>query len=1568
MKKHLLLLSSILFFFFYSNKAPAHDIVSNGANTKPINFPAGSRVYTWGNDNAGFDLAAANVLRLISTTTIAVESKIPGGLYPTSLGNFVTAGMNCTELVKYVITVNLTPALLPTITTGAAIGGISACAGTASAEPQILQFTVSGSNLTGNITATAPAGFEVSLAAADGYGSSIAIPQTSGTVSSAMVYVRSAATAPVGSVSGNVTLISAGASNQTVAVTGTVNALLTLNAVANQMVNNGAATAAVNFTGTGNTFTWVNDTPGIGLAASGTGNIASFIAKNTRISAVKATITAMPAPAVFAYIANLIDGTVSVIDIATNVVPATIKVGQQPVCVSLSPDGNRAYVTNQRDNTVSVIDTKSNIVISTIPVNYYPLGIAVSPDNSKVYVVNHNIGNISVINTASNTVVANILESSDIWDVRVSPDGNKLYATDYSSNTVTVININTGATITKIPMGPFPLELSFTPDGSRLYVTNTKSNIVSVVNTSTNAVVANIVVGLNPKGIAVTPDGKSVYVSNYSDGTVSVISTTSNIVIATIAVGTNPYGVSVSADGASVLVTNTNSNNVSVINTATNTVINTIHVGNYPESSGNLISSRFGCGGSPVTFTITVNPTIPAITATTATGTISACAGTASVNPQIQQFTVSGSNLTGSVTATTPAGFEISLAAASGYGSSIAISQTSGTVSSTVVYVRSAATAPAGSISGNVTLTSAGASNQTVAVTGTVNALPTVNAAANQTVNNGAVTAAVNFTGTANTFAWVNDTPGIGLAASGTGNIASFTANNVGSTPVTATITVSPVTSGFAYIVNENSNTISVINTESHMVVSTIQTNQYPGGVSVSPDGSEVYVANRGSNSISVINTLTNSIIGTIPAGPSPSSVCVNPAGSLLYVCNYSSQTISVVNISTSKVVATIGIASEPAYLAVSPDGSRLYVTSNGSNNVYVINTASNTVIATIPVGTILWGLVVSPDGSRLYVADSGSETVSVINTSTNTVVAVIPVSSPVDVAISPDGSMLYVSENSSNAVLVINTSTNTVVTTIRVGANPWGISVSPDGSEVYVANGGSNNVSVINTITNKVLTTVHVGSNPVSFGNFITAGTGCSGPSGKFKITVNPNLTLSPTITAGTATGTISACAGAASASPQIQQFTVSGSGLTANITATAPAGFELSLTAGSGYGSSLTILQTSGTVSGTVVYARSAASLPNGTTTANVLLSSSGATGQTVSVTGIINPMVAPTLMISSSQNNICPGTNVTFTASSTNGGNSPVYQWLLNGNNTGTNSPSYASSTLSNGDIVSCRVTSNAACLTIPDATSNSIAMIVNGQVAPTVSISMSANNVCAGTLVTFTASPTNGGSTPGYQWLLNGSNTGTNNPTFSSSTFANGDAVSCVVTSSSACATPVSTTSNSIITNIFPLPVVNAGGDKTIEKGNSVALIATASGNIADITWSPSAGLDNNKILHPRAGPASTTLYTITVQTAAGCIAQDAVTVTVFDGITIPNTFTPNGDGVNDKWDIKNLNDYPNCAMQIFDRYGGAVYNSKGHYNAWDGTMNGRPLPAGIYYYLINLNNGTHPFSGFVALIR
>jgi YVTN family beta-propeller protein len=587
------------------------------------------------------------------------------------------------------------------------------------------------------------------------------------------------------------------------------------------------------------------------------------------------------------------------------------------------------------------------------------------------------------------------------------------------------------------------------------------------------------------------------------------------------------------------------------------------------------------CSGAFVTFTSTVNATYipPVITASAATGTISACTGTASASPNIQQITVSGNNLSANITATAPTGFEISLSPGSSYVSRVTLTQTGGSVSSTIVYVHSAASDAPGNISGNVVFPSPSAPSQNVAVTGVVNALPTVNTVTSQTVTNGTATRAVNFSGTGNAFTWVNNTPGIGLPVSGAGNIASFAAINTGSSPVTATITVTPVSVPFAYVGNVFSNTVSVINTATNLVVSNIKVGIEPQGVAVSPDGTKVYVAAGGV--VQEINTENNTVVANVSVGSNPQGMAVSPDGSLVYVADFYSNTVSVINTGNNTVIASISVGSNPIGVAVGPDGSKVYVSNQLSNTLSVINAASNTITSTIKVGIVPFGVSVSPDGSLVYVANSGSNTVSVINTVTNTVVSNIAVgTSPSGICVSPDGAYVYVTNQGTNNVSVINTATNNVIS-IAVGTQPLGISATPDGNFVYVTNEHSNNVSVINTKTNTVISTISVGNYPYSFGNFISPGTGCTGTPITFNIIVNPTPPV-------TATGTITACAGTASASPNIQQFDIAGMDLSANVVATAPPGFEVSLSPGSGYAGSVTISESGGTLNSITVYVR--------------------------------------------------------------------------------------------------------------------------------------------------------------------------------------------------------------------------------------------------------------------------------------------------------------------------------------------------------------------------------------------
>jgi hypothetical protein len=180
------------------------------------------------------------------------------------------------------------------------------------------------------------------------------------------------------------------------------------------------------------------------------------------------------------------------------------------------------------------------------------------------------------------------------------------------------------------------------------------------------------------------------------------------------------------------------------------------------------------------------------------------------------------------------------------------------------------------------------------------------------------------------------------------------------------------------------------------------------------------------------------------------------------------------------------------------------------------------------------------------------------------------------------------------------------------------------------------------------------------------------------------------------------------------------------------------------------------------------------------------------------------AVSISIAASQNNICAGTQVTFTATPTNGGANPVYQWKKNGSNVGSNQPTYAY-VPANGDIITCVLTSGLTCTSGNPATSNSINMSVIPKVNVSVAIVASANPVTAGTAVTFTATPTNGGTSPSFQWKVNGVVAGTNTSTLTF-TPVNGDQVFCLLTSSLTCVNNSVATSN-VITMTVNTPPVN-----------------------------------------------------------------------------------------------------------------------------------------------------------------
>jgi gliding motility-associated-like protein len=167
-----------------------------------------------------------------------------------------------------------------------------------------------------------------------------------------------------------------------------------------------------------------------------------------------------------------------------------------------------------------------------------------------------------------------------------------------------------------------------------------------------------------------------------------------------------------------------------------------------------------------------------------------------------------------------------------------------------------------------------------------------------------------------------------------------------------------------------------------------------------------------------------------------------------------------------------------------------------------------------------------------------------------------------------------------------------------------------------------------------------------------------------------------------------------------------------------------------------------------------------------------------------------------------------------------------------------------------------------------------------------------------------------------------------------------------------------------------PVLTMGPDVTISEGASTVLNVSVTGNIVSYKWTPSTGLNNPNIEDPKASPSSTTTYTLVVVDDNKCETSGNMTVTVSgrSKIIIPNAFSPNGDGINDTWVITNLSIYPGATINVFNRYGQLVYHSENNSKAWDGTYNGKSLPTGTYYYIIDLKNNEKKIAGSVTIFK
>jgi gliding motility-associated-like protein len=255
--------------------------------------------------------------------------------------------------------------------------------------------------------------------------------------------------------------------------------------------------------------------------------------------------------------------------------------------------------------------------------------------------------------------------------------------------------------------------------------------------------------------------------------------------------------------------------------------------------------------------------------------------------------------------------------------------------------------------------------------------------------------------------------------------------------------------------------------------------------------------------------------------------------------------------------------------------------------------------------------------------------------------------------------------------------------------------------------------------------------------------------------------------------------------------------------------------------------------------------------------------------------------------------------------------------------------------------------------PNFTSNSISIIS----APPVSIATVDNifDVCPDKELTLNVS---GGPFSSYQWSTNETSPSINTK--------GGITVSVIVKNSIGCELKATKTINlfsatTVVATAIPSEI---GFDETSQLNVT---------GLKNSIWSPAESLSNPAISNPVAKPTSSTLYTVTGTDGNNCVGTGTVEVrikneNVVDLLTPSNFISPNGDVESPTWVVENILRF-SCGASIYDDKGVKVFESKKYDNSWDGTFNGRPLPDGVYYYIIRCDGQEgKPRTGSITLLR
>ncbi len=677
--------------------------------------------------------------------------------------------------------------------------------------------------------------------------------------------------------------------------------------------------------------------------------------------------------------------------------------------VAVNTVTNKIYLANL-DGTLTVVDGATNAVSNISYGGSENWAVAVNPVTNFVFVADRGSSQIDVFTGAVGSTPAQFLESvptgqSNLFSIAVNPVTNTVYVCDNGSATLTAVAFNGNSFVTtEIPLPmvgsivALPDSVAVNPATNMIYVGDDQNNVVFVINGSTNTLATlpssnpnPIAVGTNPESLAVNPLTNMIYTANMGSNNVSVINGATGLVTATLSDpnASQPVAVFVNPNTNQIYVGNMGSSNTTVINGATNAVT---------DVSTNAGTSTLGPSVAVDTATniaYLANPGNGSVTWINGNGappfasnTLSAEGGTReiAVNPVTHKVYAASDSASSSVTvldgatnAATTVNYQESqpwAVAVNPVTNLIFIADNaSGTVSvidgstnqldeASPITVGSNPNALVVDATNNLVYVSNSNSSSVSVINGaSLTSTPSTITLLNGNNNSGFTPNLLAFNPVLNQVYGASSAQGVGFSFGGGVGSQTITANNffAGATPVA--IGTNPA-QGYNYAIFSDDSSIQV--SDGHGGAGfNLDCGGTPTSADVNPVTNTIYVACTAPAGLAVIQGADSFTSGSVslinlPNGENPSGVAVNPVTNTVYVIDATVGSLDAVSASNNNAVTQIDLTAnnncaDPVSLALNVASNKIYVLCAGNGeplpSVVAVDGATNTILSSIPVG-----------------------------------------------------------------------------------------------------------------------------------------------------------------------------------------------------------------------------------------------------------------------------------------------------------------------------------------------------------------------------------------------------------------------------------------------------------------------------------------------------------------------------------------------------------------------------------------------------------------------------------------